>query len=159
LIPDGWIIRRGQRSTGKLDVETGEEITESYDIVNEIKALNLKHYKVKYDARMVLNGRVYLLEVDRGSEDLEQLTHKIRKYVAFADSLPSESFQVVFTLQKYRRMHFGNRADAVIDLLARQKRRNMFVVARHSDVLADPLGPVFVSPLDPTKKQHLSELT
>lgn len=121
--------------------------------------LNIPHYRVNYDARMVLHGRVYLWEVDRGSEDLEQLASKVKKYLAFADSLPGELFQVVFTLQKYRRMHFGHRADAVIDLLARQKRRNMFVVAKHVDVLADPLGGVFVSPLEPMSKRHLSELT
>jgi hypothetical protein len=125
----------------------------------EREQLRIPHYRVNYDARMVLNGKVYLLEVDRGSEDLEQLAAKVKKYIAFADSLPDESFQVVFTLQKYRRMHFGHRADAVLDLFARQKRRNMFVAARHSDVLADPLGAVFVSPLDPSKKSLLSELT
>jgi hypothetical protein len=125
----------------------------------ERETLKIPHYRVNYDARMVLNGRVYLWEVDRGSEDLEALTNKVKKYVAFADSLAGEAFQVVFTLQKYRRMHFGNRADAVIDLLASQKRRNMFMVAKHSDVLTDPLGAVFVSPVEPTAKRLLSELT
>src|SRR5690349_19911899 len=112
--------------------------------------LRIPHYRVNYDARMVLDRRVYLWEVDRGTEDLEkQLRAKVDKYIAFADSLKSESFQVIFTLQKYRRMSLGNRADALLDLLASKKRRNMFLVAKHSDVLADPLGAVFVSPMEP----------
>lgn len=126
----------------------------------EKQKLNIPHYRVNYDARMVLNGRVYLWEVDRGTEDMtKQLGPKVEKYCRFAESLDSEAFQVIFTLQKYRKLSLGNRADALLDLLASKKRRNLFLVAKHTDILADPSGAVFVSPLDPLSKKHLSELT
>jgi hypothetical protein len=124
----------------------------------EKESLDIPRYRVHYDARMVLNGRVYLWEVDRGSMDFDALQAKIDKYLTFADSLSAEAFQVVFTLQKYRRLSLGNRADKLLGMLAAKKRRNMFLVAKHSDVLADPLGPVFVSPLDPMSKRLLSDL-
>jgi hypothetical protein len=91
--------------------------------------------------------------------DFEQLGAKIDKYCAFADSLGGEALQVIFTLQKYRRLSLGNRADRLLQMLARKKRRNMFLVAKHEDVLADPRGAVFVSPLDPMAKRLLSDLT
>ena len=127
----------------------------------EREALNIPKYRVNYDARMVLNGKLYLWEIDRGSEDFEALEAKVKKYVAFSDSLGAETspFQVIFTLQKYRRMSLGNRADALLDLLASKKRRNQFLVAKHSDVLTNPLGAIYVSPLDITQKRTLADLT
>jgi hypothetical protein len=125
----------------------------------ERETLRIPQYKVNYDARMVLNGRVYLWEVDRGTEDFEQLFEKVNKYIRFAESLQTESFQVVFTMQKYRRQHFGRRVDEFLKFLASKKHRNMFLVAKHGEVLTDPLGAAYVSPLDPLVKRHLSELT
>lgn len=127
----------------------------------EREALNIPHYRVNYDARMVLNGRLYLWEVDRGSEDFEQLEAKVKKYVAFSDSLGAEAapFQVIFTLQKYRRMSLNNRAHRLLELLASKKRRNQFLVAKHREVLTDPLGAVYVSPTDPENRNALSDLT
>jgi hypothetical protein len=125
----------------------------------ETKALNIPRYRVHYDARMVLNDRVYLWEVDRGSMDFDQLSAKINKYCDFADSLGGEAFQVIFTLQKYRRLSLGNRADRLLEMLTRKKRRHMFLVAKQADVLTTPMGPVFVSPVDPMAKRLLSDLT
>lgn len=126
----------------------------------EREQLNIPHYRVNYDARMVLGGKVYLWEVDRGTMDIEEkLFAKVDKYIQFSESLPPDAMQVVFTMQKYRRMKLKNRAHLLLEYIASKKRRNQFIVAMHSDVLADPLGAVFVSPLDPLSKRNLSELT
>jgi hypothetical protein len=162
--PENFYTRRHETDIGDLFVSYYPHVSH-WDTewgALEKKALQIPHYKTNYDARMVLKsapGRVFLWEVDRGSEDMEQLAAKIQKYIAFADSLNGEAFQVLFTMQKYRRLHLGNRADRLLQMLASKKRRNMFLVAKHSEVLTDPLGAVFVSPLEPLTKRPLSELT
>lgn len=125
----------------------------------EKETLNIPHYKVNYDARMVLNGRVYLWEVDRGTEDFDQLFAKVDKYIQFSKSLPPDSFQVIFTMQKYRRSKVKNRANKLLEYLASKKHRNQFLVVMHDEVLENPLGAVYVSPLNPMAKCLLASLT
>lgn len=158
--PENFYIRRHELDVADLFIAYNRHVTHWDTEWGELERtkLNIPRYRVNYDARMVLNGRVYLWEVDRGSEDFEQLSAKIGKYIQFSESLPPESFQVVFTMQKYRRLHLGNRADKLLKFIADKKRRNQFVVALHSQVLADPLGAVFVSPLEPMAKRLLSDL-
>ena len=52
-----------------------------------------------------------------------------------------------------------NYADRPTSTIGEEKRRNMFIAAKHSDVLADPRGAVFISPIDSMNKRLLSELT
>lgn len=108
-------------------------------------------YRLNFDRRMTMpDGKVFVLEVDRGTEDLDkQLEPKIDKYIAFSNANPSYKFQVVITLQKYRRMDLGNRAGRVLAMLQEKRRGNQFIVASHTKLVKDPFGKVCASPLAP----------
>lgn len=161
--PQNFYLRQHEMDVADLFVACYPHVThwDSEWGSTEREALRIPHYRVNYDARMVLNGKVYLWEVDRGTEDMRKLEDKVKKYIAFSDSLGAEAapFQVIFTLQKYRRMSVKNRAHELLELVASKKRRNQFLVALHSEVLTDPLAPVYVSPLDPLNRRTLSDLT
>ncbi|OFW04372.1 MAG: hypothetical protein A3I61_11120 [Acidobacteria bacterium RIFCSPLOWO2_02_FULL_68_18] len=158
--PTNWYGRKHELDIADLFVSYFPHITH-WDTewgVLERDQLNIPRYRVNYDARMVLSGKVYLWEVDRGTEDMDvQLEPKIDKYIELAKSLPYGSFQVILTLQKYRRMNVGNRAGRLVAMLQEKERGNQFLVALHSDVKADPIGAVFVSPRSPERKARLSD--
>jgi hypothetical protein len=121
-----------------------------------------------YDARMKKWDRVIYWETDRGTEEVQELHEKVDKYIALANST-QERFTVCFTMQYFR---FGadqgeeqrhkklvERSNDLLDYLASKKRGNQFLVAWHDNVVADPYGPVFVSPLDPSSASTLEALT
>lgn len=159
--PHNWYSRKHEIDVGDLFVTYYPYITHWDTKWGQLEKekLNIPRYRVHYDARMVLDGRVYLWEVDRGTEDIDvQLEDKIDKYIDFAHSLPYGAFQVLITLQKYRRMNLTNRAGRVAALLAEKKRGYQFLFALHEQVIANPLGPVFGSPLAPEVPDTLQAL-
>lgn len=159
--PHNWYSRQHEIDVGDLFVAYYPHVTH-WDTQwgkQEKETLDIPRYRVHYDARMVLNGKVYLWEVDRGSEQVdEQLEPKVDKYINLSNSLGHGAFQVLFTLQKYRRMNLGNRTGLVAALLQEKKRANQFLFAVHAEVLASPLGAVFGSPLAPLERRQLPDL-
>lgn len=122
-----------------------------------------------YDARMKKWDRVFYWEIDRGTEDIEELFEKVHRYVYFSNNNPDHKFHVCFTMQYFR---FGpdqdeaqrlkklkERSNQLLAFLAEQRRGNQFLVAWHDHVLADPYGSIFVSPLDPSRASSLEALT
>lgn len=104
--------------------------------------------------------QVFYLEVDRGTEDLDkQIWPKVQDYIKLSTQYPKERFTVIFTAQGYR-YHADDlaRASELLGLMAKAKRGNQFLVTSHEEFLADPLGPVMSSPLDPTNKLTLTTL-
>ncbi len=157
--PHNWYSRQHEIDIGDLFVAFYPHIThwDTKWTDHEKEKLNIPRYRVHYDARMVLNGKVYLWEVDRGTEEIDvQLEPKVDKYIDLAHSLPYGAFQVLFTLQKYRKMNLENRAGKLAEMLAEKKRGNQFLFGVHSEVLTNPLGEVFASPLDPLKRINLA---
>ncbi len=156
--PNNWFSRQHEIDIGDLFVAYYEHLThwDTKWTDYEKQTFDIPRYRVHYDARMVLGGKVYLWEVDRGTEEIDvQLDPKVDKYIALSHTLPYGAFQVLFTLQKYRRMNFKERVGQFVEMLQEKKRGNQFLFAQHSEVLADPLGQVFGSPLDPTKRINL----
>lgn len=136
-----------------------EEDYANYDINNKVPM---------YDARMKKWDAIMYWEVDRGTEEMEDLFEKVDKYIDFSDRYYEDRFHVIFTLQYFR---FGEdqdpaqrlkklreRSDELLDYLIDKKRGNQFLIAWHDHILADPYGSVYVSPLDPSTPQPLQVL-
>ena len=51
-----------------------------------------KGKRVFYDRRMVLDGKVLLVEVDQGTEELDRFEDKIRKYISYSANHPTSGF-------------------------------------------------------------------
>lgn len=118
-----------------------------------------KSFGLYYDARMVIDGKLVFWEVDRGTEDLaKQVIPKVEKYVALSEAYPRDRFAVCFTFERYRRQDLNRRINDVLFALSGFRRGDQFLVAKHAEACADPLGAVFVSPKDPTSKQPLLKL-
>lgn len=123
---------------------------------------HVERWKVLYDRRMVLGGRVFLWELDRCTEPiysekdrdryepkrwLKSLNGKIDKYVAFARANPKTWFYVVFATQAGKFGSAGKRANDIIELLTeRGLTRGQFLVSTHERICQDPMGPVFAVP-------------
>jgi hypothetical protein len=121
-----------------------------------------------FDARMKYKGDWFFLEVDRGTKTLEQLEDQVMGYILFSKKVPEPYFRVIFTLQ-FERYGFtysaaekhkqvNKRARFLLELFDKHKTGERFLVARHAEVLTDPLGPVLVSPLDPSKPKAIDNL-
>src|SRR5262249_48843664 len=96
-------------------------------------------------------NQVIFFEVDRGSEDMETLKDKIRKYTKLADANSSSPFIVIFTVQGYQGAPAKLRAERIMnEVLAPAKRGNMFLVTPHKLFRSDPLGQVLIAPYDQT---------
>ena len=121
-----------------------------------------------YDRRMYFNGRWFFWEVDRGTEPMEKLAEKVDKYIEFSNRNPNILFHVLFTLQYKRHgldiapgeelAEIANRGNALLEIFEDRRRGHQFLVAHHSEVLSEPLGPVFVSPADPEKPLSILDL-
>lgn len=122
-----------------------------------------------FDGRMKYRGNWFFWEVDRGTKSLDQLEDQVLGYIKFAARVPDPYFRVLFTLQysrwgftyadEDRQKNINRRARFLLDLLNRHKTGNRFLVARHSEVLENPLGQVFTSPLDEYNYTSLDGLT
>lgn len=122
------------------------------------KDLGLK-FRFNYDRRMQLYGKNFYWEIDRGSENLETIEEKIHKYKQVSNSV-DYWFYVIFTVAHNRRRTIDDRCEDIVNVIQQQNtKRYQFLVARQPDVLADPLGKVFVPAADPTSFLSLQELT
>jgi len=126
---------------------------------------------VLYDARMHFDGRWFFWEVDRGTEGMNTLEEKVDNYIRLFDGLKLSKdvrLHVLFTLQferygmgyspEEKKKAIAKRAKALLQMFHDRRRSQQFLVARHSEVLADPLGPVFVSHQDATTPLSLTDL-
>lgn len=116
-------------------------------------------YRIEPDRLMTMNGIDYCLEIDRGTEDIDdQLEPKIDKYIAYSNANKNHRFTVLITLQKYRRMNLEARHDNVVSMLATKKRGHQFLVTYQSDLTAQPLSSIWCSPLDPLTPLSLRDV-
>ena len=115
---------------------------------NEYKSFIQKH--LEPDRLMYMNGKSYCIEIDRGTEDETQLEDKIDKYIAYSKAHRGFKFNVLITLQKYRRMNLANRLGIIHAMLQEKGRDNQFLVGIHDQIIPDPLGKTWTSPVDPT---------
>jgi hypothetical protein len=105
-----------------------------------------------YDRRFELSGSdtVYFLEVDRGSEDMDTLKEKCRKYVRLAKHHPKEKILIVFTAQHYESENpetLKKRVHRMITEAIQPHRSNeLFVIVPHEVFKRDPLGQVCITP-------------
>jgi hypothetical protein len=94
---------------------------------------------------MVLDDKEFLIEVDRGSEDLDTFENKIRKYLTYAAHNPDMWFYVLITVQGYRST-MERRKDNILDIL---ERKNVppfhYLVASHEAALTDPMGKIWTT--------------
>jgi len=112
-----------------------------------------------FDGRMLYRGQWFIFEVDRGTKTLEQLEDQVKGWLALSRKEPGKYFRVIWTLQferygftyppEEKRKQVNRRARFLLDTFDRLKTGERFLVARHSEVLSDPFGPVLVSPLSP----------
>jgi len=139
---------------------------------DEKKAFNIgsdekkQQYPIWYDRRLKLADELFLLEVDRGTEHLTtQFNEKIELYIRFFQHLKNSAANILFTVQDWRYGYEDpegalERTREMLNLFARKKNtRIRFFVALHSDVLENPLAPIWFSPTFPDKKVVLTELS
>lgn len=120
-------------------------------------------YGVNYDCAIEVDPeiteQVIFNEVDRGTEDMDTLKEKCRKYIKLADANPHSPFLVVFTVQGRDGAPAKPRGERILkEVLAPLKRGNMFLATPHKAYLADPLGPVLIPPYDAGKLLSFSDL-
>lgn len=122
------------------------------------KLLKLPH-KLKYDRRMKLEGKTFYWEIDRGTEELDVIRGKVKAYQNFAASVDFW-FYVIFTIKATRRGTIEERCDDIIGVIQDCGTKGFqFLVARHDDIVNDPLGKVFVPANKPDGFVALSQLS
>jgi hypothetical protein len=102
-----------------------------------------------FDRRFVLDGKLFFLEVDRGTKDPKKVKEQFARYVDFSRSFPDERFTVLITAQGYRHMTEEANANRLLEMTGSFKRGNQFLVTFHRFALANPLGRVWKSPMFP----------
>jgi hypothetical protein len=120
---------------------------------------NINRFGVNYDARMHYRDKVYFWEVERSTKDItgeRSLETKIDKYIQFSSAFPQDRFTVLITFQGYRHIKAIDRLKETLAVLMDKKRGNQFLVGLHDKVLEQPLGEVFLSPVDPSKAVSLA---
>jgi len=83
-------------------------------------------------------------EIDRGTEPLWKIENKVNFY-------PSGPYQVIFTAPT------RTRADAILRVLETTGRGHQFLVTLQ-EWITDPLGEIFVSPIDISERRTLANL-
>lgn len=117
-------------------------------------------FSVYFDRRMELEDvdQVFFFEVDRGTEDLDTVKRKVEKYVALSNHLVGQGMTILFTVQGYRWTTSQTRLSRILSILRDARRGNQFLIAPHEEVLANPLGKVWISPVDGETKICLNDL-
>jgi hypothetical protein len=119
------------------------------------------------DRISVIDGKIVFWEIDRGSENYDAVSDKIPRYVEISRRHPAHRFNVVFTTKDYFRHRNGKavlrqsaktRAKRILLDLMEFKRGSQFIVGQHGEIIKDPLGAVFASPLNPESLVSLPEL-
>ena len=162
--PENYYNRRHDETVSDLYVKyfnaTGGDIY--WDVrwpEDDKKEYRIDQYGVNYDARMHYQDKVYLWEVEKSTKDItgdRSLETKIDKYIRFSNAYPDDRFTVLITFATYKHIKALDHMKKAIVMLASKKRGNQFLVALEDKVLADPLGPVFLSPMDPTVAKPLT---
>jgi hypothetical protein len=98
------------------------------------------------DRGCTLLGKEIYWEIDRGTEGLDRIESKVKKYVGL-----SGKFYVIFVA------HETNRADNILSVLKKFQRRNQFLVTLHDYIQLSPFTDGYVSPLNPTL-QYLEDI-
>jgi hypothetical protein len=146
---------------------------QKYRIRTERKTGNNGEFNVLYDRRMVMNGINFLIEVDRGTEplgvdpdqldkpvnftyfaggnDRKTIRYKLAEYLNFAEAIHYR-FAVVFTVQDWRYGGFDLegtkiRIEQFQKLISHIKSPALFLIGDHQEVVKDPQGKHFYSPL------------
>jgi hypothetical protein len=99
-------------------------------------------HRVYYDRKFVAFNNVFLLEVDRGTEDSNQIDEKIEKYLTFAKAFQNEYFFVIITVQGSRYYNLKKRFTWMLEVLKDRHVGYQFLVADHDVFLKNPLGQV-----------------
>jgi hypothetical protein len=120
-------------------------------------------YGVNYDACLEwdpdITDQVIFIEVDRGTEDMDTLKEKVRKYTKLADANPHSPFVVIFTIQGRDGAPVKPRGEKILrEVLAPAKRGNLFLASPHKAFLLDPLGPVLIPPYQQDTLLSFSDL-
>lgn len=119
------------------------------------------------DRISIIAGKIVFWEIDTGSENYDTVSDKIPRYVELSRRHYEYRFHVVFTTadcyrsrngKKVLRQSSRTRAKRLLLDLIDYKRGNQFIVGQHQEIINDPLGAVFASPLTPEKLVSLSEI-
>lgn len=119
------------------------------------------------DRISILDNTLIFWEVDEGSENYETVSDKIPRYVSLSRKHPAHRFHVIFTTQDcYRsknakrvlRQSARARAKRILLDLMEFKRGNQLLVGQLSEIVKDPLGRVFASPLNPESFVSLDDM-
>lgn len=138
------------KSTGLLKAWNSPENFEDYQ--DYVKA------GVLPDRVSIIGKSIVFWEVDRGTESYQKISDKIPNYITLSRRHPEHKFYVCFTTNEYHRFKNGKkvlrqsaetRAKRILLDAMEYKRGNQFIVGLHKQIIQDPLGSVFVSPLTP----------
>jgi hypothetical protein len=106
---------------------------------------------LKPDRQMVMGGKIYFWEVDRGTEDYftpKGIKGKIEKYKQLSRLHPDKDFYIVFTTIDAKQSAKA-RCARILEMLGEERRGDQFLVTLHRWAVDEPLGQVFLSPLHP----------
>lgn len=137
-------------------------IPEAFSDYDEYESIGLRPDRIS-----TIGNKIVFWEIDRGTENYDKVNDKIPRYIELGKRHPTHRFHVVFTTkdsfrQKNRKQILRQSAEArakriLLDLIE-YKRGSQFVVGCLKDILSDPLGAVFVSPLEPETLKSLVDL-
>lgn len=153
-VPRNWFNREHELDCADVFValyKTG--IVDNWDshwTDDETKQIAEK-YGVYYDRRIVLEGfdKVIFLEVDRGTEEIDVIANKVKKYIKLHAAFPREKFVVLFTVQGYKGEEVKARVQKMIKgAIHGHQQNDLFLLTPHEPFLEDPLGAVCISPND-----------
>jgi hypothetical protein len=115
-------------------------------------------YRVWYDRRFQFDDKLFFLEVDRGTEDLESFEKKIKKYLKLAQDHPHVKWYVLITIQGYRQTA-PKRAQNIAGVLERLNVAPFhYLIGFHEHVLTDALGKVWSTWKKPLDQLSLTDL-
>lgn len=161
--PENYFNRKHEIACGDIYVAYKvAEVLKHWDAEPEAhkKLLGLTD-KLKYDRRMLttFNDSPFYWEVDRGTEDLDVITAKVKAYQKFGQQVDFR-FYVIFTVKDTRYGTINERCEDIINVIAECETVGFqFLVARHADVVKNPMGQVFLAANRPDRFMSLSELT
>jgi hypothetical protein len=116
-------------------------------------------FNLRYDRRMRYKGQTFYWELDRGQEDLETIEGKVKKYQKFLNET-QHIFFIIFVVESTRYKTIEERCEDITNVIASQNTKGFqFLVARHADVIENPLGSVFLPVNAPDQFISLDQLS
>jgi hypothetical protein len=122
---------------------------------------------VRPDRISVIGGKVIFWEIDKGTESYQGVSDKINHYLNLWKQQGHRTFHVVFATKDYfryrnrgkvLRQSAKTRARGILLDLIPFERANQFIVGQLDQIISDPFGAVFASPLAPEKLISLADL-